>query len=89
MGRLVTDIWRDVAWRGHRAVLRLSSDVHPQSSLLTIQGLFDESEGLAFEELEYPRPHWTASERFQNVLRAFVFFVVLVSFFSLLVTYMP
>ncbi|KAG6356095.1 hypothetical protein INS49_015480 [Diaporthe citri] len=89
MGRLVTDTWRNVAWESHRSVLRLSSSATPPSPSLAVEGLFGEHGGSAFENTQYPRPHWTASEVMWNLLGAFVFFVALVSLLSLLVTQIP
>lgn len=87
IGRLVKDVWENVAWQSHRAELRFSSKAHPQSSILTAEELFGEHEGSAFDNLHHPRPHWTASENIRNLLGGVVFFVALVSFLSLLVTH--
>lgn len=89
MGRLVTDTWRNVAWESHRAMLRFSSNASPQSPLLTVEGFFGEHGEAAFENIQYPRPHWTASDGVGDLLGAFVFFVALVSLLSLLVIQMP
>lgn len=87
MGRLVTDTWRNVAWESHRALLRFSSSAYSQSRLLTVEDLFGEHGGSAFETIQYPRPHWTASEGVWNLLGAFLLLVALVSLLSLLVNH--
>lgn len=89
VGRLVTDTWRNVAWESHRAVLQFSSSANSQSPPLTLEGLSGEHGGSAFENTQYPRPHWTASEGIRSLLGGFVFFMVLVSFLTFLVTQMP
>lgn len=89
IGRLVKDVWENVAWQSNRVELRFSSKAHVQSprALLTAEELFGEHEGSAFENLQYPRPHWTASEKIRNFLGDVVFFVALVSFLSWLVAH--
>lgn len=85
MGRLVMDTWRGVAWRNHRVVLRFSSDVCHQSSLVTDERLVDEHGRSEFRDIKYPRPHWTANEDVRDLLGAVIFFVVLVVLLSFLV----
>lgn len=85
IGRLVKDVWENVAWHSHRAELRFSSKAHPQSPPLTAEELFGEHEVSAFDNLRYPRPHWIASQNIRNLLGDVLFFVALVSFLSLLV----
>lgn len=87
IGRLVKDVWENVAWQSNRAELRFSSKAHPLSPPLTAEELFGEHEGSAFDNLQYPRPHWTASEKIRNLLGDVVFFVALVSFLSWLVAH--
>lgn len=86
MGRLATEVWSRVASQNHQAVLQFSSDTHPLPSLLKGEGLFDEHEESAFENIQYPRPYWLASEGVRDALHAFIFFVVLVLFLSWLVS---
>jgi len=85
MSRLVMDTWRCVAWKSHRTVLRFSSDVHNQSSLITVEGLVGKHGRSEFQNIQYPRPHWTENEGVRDLLGAVVFFVALVLFLSLLV----
>lgn len=90
MGRLVTDTWRTVAWESHRAVLRFSSNSHPPSSLLKVEGLVGEHGEIAFEDVQYPRPpYWTATKEMRDLLEAVVFLVVLNSLLISLFMMMP
>ncbi|KAI3401922.1 hypothetical protein diail_6481 [Diaporthe ilicicola] len=85
ISRLVMDTWSSVAWKSHQAVLRFSSDVCHQLSLITVESLLRKHGRSKIQSIQYPRPHWTANQGIRDLLGAALFFLALVSFLSLLV----